>query len=169
LFRYFNASGADPNGEHGEDRKRETHLIPLTLFVPLGRHPQRVLFGDRFPTRDGTCERDYVHVDDLASAHQLGMEELRPGEVRSYNLGVGHGFTVREVHAACEKVVGAPIPFEIAEPRPGDPAVLVASSAKARRELGGSPRYTEIDPIVETAWRWHRAHPRGYGEREPEF
>lgn len=165
LLRYFNASGADPDGEHGEDRRHESHLIPLTLYVPLGRREQLLIFGDKFDTRDGTCVRDYIHTDDLAQAHQLAIEQLSPGEERMYNLGSGTGTTVREVLEACEKAVGAPIPHEVRDPRPGDPAILIASPDKCVRELGWDPKYPHIDQIVETAWRWHNSHPGGYGER----
>lgn len=169
MLRYFNASGADPDARHGEDRVREVHLIPLTLYVPLGRRDKLRIFGDDFPTPDGTCVRDYIHNDDLAHAHQLAMEQVRPGEARMYNVGTGNGASVKQVHAACERAVGAPIPFEIQAPRPGDPPELVASSDKIRRELGWQPRYTHIDDIVATAWAWHKAHPEGYGEHEHVF
>ncbi|MCC6660737.1 MAG: UDP-glucose 4-epimerase GalE [Phycisphaerales bacterium] len=166
LFRYFNACGADPDGNFGEARKNETHIIPLVLYVPLGLRPTFRVFGHDLPTRDGSCVRDYIHTDDLAQAHQLAIERVRPGDERIYNLGSGTGVTVLEVLRACERAVGGPIHHEMADPRPGDPAVLIASPARAVRELGWRPRYESIDEIVSTAWRWHRSHPRGYaGDR----
>jgi UDP-glucose 4-epimerase len=163
LLRYFNASGADPDGRHGEHRRVEGHLIPLTLFVALGRREKLLIYGDDYDTRDGTCVRDYVHTDDLAQAHQLAVESLEPGVARSYNLGIGEGFTVREVLQACEAAVGAPIRHDVVGRRPGDPGILIASPERITRELGWSPRYNDIRPIVETAWHWHSTHPDGYG------
>jgi UDP-glucose 4-epimerase len=163
LLRYFNASGADPDGRHGEDRRHESHLIPLALQAAQGRRPRLLVYGDDYETRDGTCLRDYVHTDDLAQAHQLAVEALGPGMGRAYNLGVGGGATVMEVLRACEAAVGRPIPHEVVARRPGDPAVLIASPEKIVRELGWSPRYTDVRAIVDTAWSWHRDHPDGYG------
>jgi UDP-glucose 4-epimerase len=162
LLRYFNASGADPDGRYGEARHHETHLVPLILYVPLGLREKLTIFGRDFPTPDGTCVRDYIHTDDLAQAHQLAVEQVLPGQERIYNLGSGTGVTVLEVLRACERAVGRPIPHEFSDPRPGDPAILIASPERAIRELGWRPRYTSIDQIVQTAWRWHHAHPRGY-------
>ena len=164
LMRYFNASGADEDGEHGEYRRRETHLIPLALATALGQRDRLRIFGGRWPTRDGTCVRDYVHVEDLAQAHLLALEALRPGMGRAYCLGNGTGTTVFEVLRACERAVGRSIPFEIVDPRPGDPPVLVASPARITQELGWSPRFASIDAIAETAWRWHCRHEHGYAE-----
>lgn len=166
LLRYFNASGADPDGQFGEDRAHESHLIPLTLYVALGRREKLLIFGTDFNTRDGTCVRDYVHTDDLAQAHQLALERLEQGVGLAYNLGSGTGTSILEVHAACEKAVGDTIPFEYAPPRPGDPATLIATPEKIMRELGWSPQYPDIDSIVETAWRWHSTHPQGYATQE---
>jgi UDP-glucose 4-epimerase len=163
LLRYFNASGADPDGNFGEDRRHETHLIPLILQVASGRRPKVLIYGSDYPTRDGSCVRDYVHTADLAQAHQLALEALKPGVGRAYNLGSGSGATVYEILRACEEVVGQPIPCEIAGRRPGDPAVLIASSSKVVDELGWSPRYSDIHDIVQSAWEWHRRHPAGYG------
>ena len=163
LLRYFNASGADPDGHHGEDRRHEAHLIPLTLQVAVGRREKLLIYGDDWDTRDGTCVRDYVHTDDLAQAHQLAVEGLEPGVARAYNLGSGTGASVLEVLRACEAVVGRPIRHEIVGRRPGDPATLIASPEKIIKELGWSPRYTDIRAIAETAWRWHNTHPQGYG------
>jgi UDP-glucose 4-epimerase len=162
LFRYFNASGADPDGNFGEDRRHESHLIPLILQVAVGRRPKVLIYGNDYPTRDGTCVRDYVHTADLAQAHQLALEALEPGVERAYNLGSGSGATVHEVLRACEEAVGRPIAYEIAGRRPGDPAALIASPKKMTDELGWSPRYSHIRDIAQSAWEWHRRHPEGY-------
>jgi len=161
-LRYFNAAGASPSGERGEDHDPETHLIPLVLQVALGQRDKITIFGDDYPTRDGTCVRDYVHVTDLAQAHILALRALDEGS-RTYNLGNTHGATVKEVIETCRQVTGHPIPAGVGPRRPGDPAVLIASSAKIRRELGWKPRYPDLRTIVEHAWEWHRAHPQGYG------
>ena len=163
LLRYFNASGADPDGSFGEDRRHESHLVPLIFQVAVGRRPKVLVYGDDYETRDGSCVRDYVHTADLAQAHQLAVESLEPGVGRAYNLGSGTGATVLEVLGACAKVVGNSIPYEIADRRPGDPAVLIASPQRIIDELGWSPRYISIHDIVQTAWNWHRRHPQGYG------
>ena len=162
-LRYFNAAGASPTGERGEDHAPETHLIPLALQVALDQREKIVIFGDDYPTRDGTCVRDYVHVTDLAQAHILALRALEQGS-RTYNLGNGQGFTVEEVIEICRQVTGHPIPAEVGPRRPGDPAVLVASSARIRRELGWQPQYPDLQTIIEHAWAWHRTHPHGYGE-----
>ena len=163
ILRYFNASGADPDGQHGESRHVEGHIIPLTLLVAVGRRDKLKIFGGDWDTRDGTCVRDYVHTDDLALAHQLAVEGLEPGVGRAYNLGSGTGTTILEVLRACERAVGRPIAHEIVERRPGDPGTLVATPELIARELGWEPRHASIDAIVETAWRWHESHPDGYG------
>ncbi len=163
-LRYFNAAGASPTGERGEDHDPETHLIPLVLQVALGQRDKITIFGDDYPTRDGTCVRDYIHVSDLAQAHILALRALDAGS-RTYNLGNGQGFTVREVIETCRAVTGHPIPAEVGPRRPGDPAVLIAGSEKIRRELGWRPRYPDLRTIVEHAWEWHRTHPHGYGDR----
>lgn len=165
ILRYFNAAGADPDGSHGEDRRHETHLIPLTLRAAAGLLPELTVFGDDWPTRDGTCVRDYVHTEDLADAHQKAVEAIGPGDGRIYNVGSGHGATVLEVIRACEEVTGRTIPRATAARRPGDPAELVASPGRIASELGWSPRYTDIRTIVETAWRWFATHPDGYGSK----
>ena len=165
FLRYFNASGADADGQYGEDRRHESHLIPLILQVPLGKREKVLICGGDWPTRDGTCVRDYIHTDDLASAHQLGAEALEPGMGRAYNMGNGTGTTVLEVLRACETAVGRPIAHEVVSARPGDPAVLVASPKAIQRDLGWAPQYTDIGQIVDTAWKWHSNHPEGYGER----
>lgn len=163
IFRYFNASGADPDGAYGESRDHETHLIPLIFESALG-HRKLKVFGTEFPTPDGTCVRDYVHTDDLAQAHQLALEQVEPGDQRVYNLGSGQGHSILEVLKACESVVGEPIPHEMAPPRPGDPAVLIADSSRAVEELGWKPQFTDLRGLVATAWGWHQSHPHGYGE-----
>lgn len=162
-LRYFNAAGADPAGRLGEDHDPESHLIPIVLQVASGQRPSIRVFGTDYPTPDGTCVRDYVHVADLASAHRLALERLAAGAVSgAFNLGTGHGYSIREVVEAAERVTGRQVPCEDAPRRPGDPAVLVASSERARQELGWEPRHGALDTIIETAWRWHVAHPRGY-------
>ena len=163
ILRYFNASGADPDGQFGESRHVEGHIIPLTLMVAVGRRDQLKIFGGDWETRDGTCVRDYVHTDDLALAHQLAVETLEPGMARAYNLGSGTGTTILEVLRACEAAVGRPIAHEIVERRPGDPGTLIATPELIARELGWQPRFATIESIVATAWRWHKSHPDGYG------
>jgi UDP-glucose 4-epimerase len=154
---YFNAAGASPDGDIGEAHTPETHLIPNALRAALGTGPALQIFGDDYPTPDGTCVRDYVHVDDLAQAHQLALAWMDVHEgAHVFNLGNGGGFSVRAVITAVEQVCGKPVPFAMAKRRAGDPAVLVASSALARSELGWQPRYTELASIIESAWRWHR-------------
>lgn len=160
-LRYFNAAGASPSGERGEDHDPETHLIPITLQVALDQRDKITIFGDDYPTRDGTCVRDYIHVTDLARAHILALKALDRGS-RTYNLGNGRGFTVREVIETCRNVTGHPIPAEVGDRRPGDPPVLIASSEKIRAELGWEPRYPDLETIVAHAWEWHRTHPHGY-------
>ena len=164
IFRYFNAAGADLDGLHGESRHVEGHIIPLTLFVAVGRRPMLKIFGGDWDTRDGTCVRDYVHTDDLAQAHQLAVEALKPGVATDYNLGSGTGTTILEVLRACEKAVGHPIPHEVVGRRPGDPGTLIATPEKIVRDLGWAPKYPDIETIVETAWRWHGSHPDGYAQ-----
>lgn len=159
-LRYFNAAGAAP--PLGEDHRPETHLIPVILQVALGQRDCLELYGTDYPTRDGTCVRDYIHVTDLASAHVLALEALRPGEQRIYNLGNGRGFTNREVIEAARQVTGRPIPVREAPRRPGDPATLVASSDRIRRELGWAPRHPNLEEIIASAWAWRQKHPRGY-------
>jgi UDP-glucose 4-epimerase len=163
-LRYFNAAGASADGDLGEDHDPETHLIPLVLQIALGQREHITIFGDKLPTPDGTCIRDYIHVDDLASAHISALERLEPGTEFKCNLGTGQGTSVKEVVEACRRITGHPIPTVIAGPRAGDPPALVADASLARRELGWTPRFTSIAPIVESAWRWHRNHPNGYGD-----
>ena len=163
-LRYFNAAGASADGALGEDHDPETHLIPLAIQAALGQRPHLEIFGTDYPTPDGTCIRDYIHVDDLAEAHLLALEALEPGRELCCNLGIGRGYSVREVVRTVEEVSGRPVPVREGPRRPGDPPELVASAEKARREFGWQPRYTELRPIVETTWNWHRRHPKGYEE-----
>jgi UDP-glucose 4-epimerase len=162
-LRYFNASGADPSGEIGEDHNPEHHLIPIVLQVALGQREQVSIYGTDWPTKDGTCVRDYVHVSDLAQAHLLALDALRNGcQTTEYNLGNGNGYTVMEVVRTAENVTGREIKTVSADRRPGDPAVLVASSEKIVKELGWKPKYPDLETIIETAWKWHSTHPNGY-------
>ncbi|GGE16974.1 UDP-glucose 4-epimerase GalE [Marinithermofilum abyssi] len=164
-LRYFNAAGAHPNAEIGEDHTPETHLIPIVLEAALGQRVALSIFGEDYPTEDGTCVRDYIHVMDLAQAHWLALKRLREtGESGVYNLGNGKGFSVKQVVERAKAVTGRKIQVKMAERRAGDPAVLVASSEKAREELGWRPQYADLDVILETAWRWHQTHPHGYAE-----
>ena len=164
-LRYFNAAGALPDGSIGEDHAMETHLIPLILQVPTGKRDHITVFGDDYPTPDGTCLRDYIHVVDLADAHVLALEHLRKGGASDiFNLGNGQGFSVKEMIAAAEKATGRSIKVEIGARRVGDPAQLIASSEKARKVLGWQPRFTDVEQVIGTAWRWHERHPNGYGD-----
>jgi UDP-glucose 4-epimerase len=164
-LRYFNASGAAADGTIGEDHTPETHLIPLALYAAMGKRPHIEIFGADYATPDGTCIRDYIHVDDLAEAHLLALEKLTPGQELHYNLGIGHGYSVREVIRTCEEVSGKPIAAKEGPRRAGDPPILIASSEKIQKELGWKPRYVDLRGIVETAWKWHSKHPKGYGGR----
>lgn len=161
-LRYFNAAGASPDGDIGEDHDPESHLIPLVLQTALGQRERIGIFGEDYPTPDGTCIRDYIHVDDLADAHLRALSLLEPGSNLQLNLGTGHGHSVKAVIEACRKVTGHAIPVTVEERRAGDPAELVADSRLAQRVLGWKPVYTDIESIVSTAWKWHQSHPRGY-------
>lgn len=161
-LRYFNAAGAAPEGDLGEDHDPESHLIPIVLQVALGQRDEIVIFGDDYATPDGTCIRDYVHVQDLADAHLRALEKLQPGEGLHLNLGTGRGQSVRQVVEACRRVTGHPIPERMGTRRPGDPPELVADASRAAEVLGWEPQYRDIESIVETAWKWHSTHPRGY-------
>jgi UDP-glucose 4-epimerase len=163
-LRYFNVAGAHRSGQTGEDHTPETHLVPLVLQVPLGRRPDIKIYGDDYDTPDGTCIRDYIHVCDLADAHVLAAEAIEPGQIKTYNLGNGEGFSVREVIETCREVTGHEIPAEITPRRPGDPPRLVASSQKAISELGWKPKFPELKTIVADAWKWHENHPDGYDD-----
>jgi UDP-glucose 4-epimerase len=164
-LRYFNAAGASRDGAIGEDHHPEIHLIPLIFQSIQGQRPHIDIYGTDYPTPDGTCIRDFVHVEDLATAHLLALENLSPGKGLHYNLGTGHGYSVREVIKAAETLLGKKAPVRETPRRPGDPPVLVASSAKIQRELGWKPHYTDLRGIMETAWKWHSTHPRGYQDR----
>ncbi len=164
-LRYFNAAGAHPNGQLGEDHNPETHLIPIILDVARGRRACLDIFGDDYPTPDGTCVRDYIHVSDLADAHVRVIAALDTGSCR-YNLGTGTGYSVRQVVTAARRVTGAEIPVRISPRRPGDPPVLIASSERIRRALDWQPRFPDLDTIIASAWTWRQRHPEGYG-REP--
>lgn len=162
-LRYFNAAGADPLGRMGEDHSPESHLIPLILQVALGQRESITIFGDDYPTPDGTCIRDYIHVLDLAQAHYLALNKLRQTKQSGiYNLGNGQGFSVLEVVKAARRVTGHSIAAQIGTRRSGDPAVLIASSNLAQKELGWLPKWNRLEQILETAWNWHSAHPRGF-------
>ncbi|MHB1034852.1 MAG: UDP-glucose 4-epimerase GalE [Pirellulales bacterium] len=163
-LRYFNAAGATPEGDLGEDHDPESHIIPIVLQVALGQRPRITIYGDDYPTPDGTCVRDYIHVDDLSDAHLRALERLEPGKGLQLNLGTGRGHSVREVVDACRRVTGRDIPEVVGPRRPGDPPALVADATKARAVLDWQPRYLDVEPIIETAWRWHSGHPRGFGE-----
>jgi UDP-glucose-4-epimerase GalE len=165
-LRYFNASGAAADGSIGEDHDPETHLIPLVLDVALGKRASIKVFGDDYPTPDGTCIRDYIHVDDLATAHLAALEQLKVGTALKLNLGTGNGASVLEVIEACRRVTGHAIPTEMAPRREGDPPALVADARLANQVLGWQPKYREIEAVVHSAWGWHKAHPQGYGDRK---
>jgi UDP-glucose 4-epimerase len=160
-LRYFNAAGADPAGRLGEDHRPESHLIPLVIDAALGRRPALDVFGDDYPTADGTCIRDYVHVSDLASAHLLAVEALDRGDV-VWNLGNGAGHSVKQVIAAVERVSGLKVPYRVVARRAGDASVLVASSKRAQ-QAGWRPVHGDLDDIVATAFAWRQSHPDGYG------
>jgi UDP-glucose 4-epimerase len=162
-LRYFNAAGA--SAERGEDHPKESHLIPLVLRVPLGRLPAAKIFGDDYPTPDGTAIRDYIHITDLISAHLLALDALEEKPRLVYNLGNGAGYSVKQVIEVAREVTGHPIPAEVTPRRPGDAARLVASPEKIRRELGWTPRIPDLRDIIASAWEWHRTHPRGYDDR----
>jgi len=158
-LRYFNACGASE--ERGEDHSPEYHLIPIVLEVAWGKRDKVIIFGDDYPTPDGTCVRDYIHIIDLAQAHILALRALDKGS-RTYNLGNGRGFSIKEVIETAREVTGHPIPAEVGPRRPGDPATLIAGSEKIRRELGWEPQYPNLRDIIESAWKWHQVHPNGY-------
>lgn len=164
-LRYFNASGAAADGTIGEDHDPETHLIPLVLEVALGKRESIRVYGDDYPTPDGTCIRDYIHVDDLATAHLAALEKLQAGSELKLNLGTGNGASVLEVIEAGRRVTGHAIPAEMAPRREGDPPVLVADARLANEVLGWQPKHREIEGIVKSAWGWHKAHPSGYWDR----
>lgn len=165
-LRYFNAAGALTTGAIGEDHSPETHLIPLVLQAAAGKREAVAIFGDDYPTPDGTCIRDYIHVTDLADAHVLALRHLLAGgPARAYNLGSETGYSVRQVIDRAKAITGVNFPVNKVPRRPGDPAVLVASSARIREELGWQPRLSGLDTIISSAWRWHKSHPDGYGTK----
>lgn len=162
-LRYFNAAGAHENGKIGEDHRPETHLIPLVLQTALGQRKEMKVFGNDYPTADGTCIRDYIHVSDLADAHVLAVEYLRGGgQSDVFNLGSGNGFSVLEVIQTAERVTGRSVPTVVEERRAGDPAVLIASANKAESVLGWNPKRDDLNVLIESAWKWHQARPHGY-------
>lgn len=166
VLRYFNVAGAHKSGKIGEDHSPETHLIPIILQVAVGVREKMAIYGDDYPTADGTCIRDYIHVSDLARAHILALDRLdKTGESTTYNLGNGNGFSVKEIIQAVEKVTQKTLKVEVSERRAGDPAVLIASSEKAVKELGWVIEFDTIEKIIETAWNWHKNHPTGYGDK----
>ncbi|MCB8874891.1 UDP-glucose 4-epimerase GalE [Acidisoma silvae] len=164
-LRYFNAAGADARGRIGEDHDPETHLIPLAIDAVLGRRPPLAIFGNDYPTPDGTCIRDYIHVEDLADAHIRVLDQLTHRSVR-YNVGTGRGYSVTEIIESVGRVAGRPVPAHLAPRRLGDPAVLIAGAESLRADTGWSPRYTDLDAVVETAFRWREAHAQGYDDRK---
>jgi UDP-glucose 4-epimerase len=162
-LRYFNACGADPSGVIGEDHHPETHLIPIIMQVITGLRDKMVVYGDDYPTADGTCVRDYIHVNDLALAHKLALDYLLDKDSSGiFNLGNGSGFSVKEIIEAVKKVTGEEVPYSIGDRRAGDPATLVAASQLACSTLGWQPQYNTIDDIIKTAWKWHENNPKGY-------
>ena len=161
--RYFNVAGCAADGSLGEDHEPETHIIPNILRAAMGLRDSVSIFGDDYPTPDGTCVRDYVHVEDLVEAHIVAMNALKAGDQRVYNIGIGKGISVRELIDSVRRVTGRDFEVTIAPRRAGDPPQLYADASRIRRELGWSAKYTQIDRIVETAWRWFKDHPRGYG------
>jgi UDP-glucose-4-epimerase GalE len=164
-LRYFNAAGADPDGEIGEDHSPEIHVIPRAIEAATGG-PGLDVFGDDYPTPDGTCLRDYIHVSDLADAHVRALETIvETGKSGAYNLGTGRPHSVRQVIDSVERMTGKPVPWRLAPRRPGDPAVLYAAPHKAQAELHWTPKHADLDAIVGTAWNWHRTHPKGYKDK----
>ena len=161
-FRYFNVAGASDDASIGEDHKPETHLIPLVLFAAMGKRDKITVFGTDYPTPDGTCIRDYVHVDDLVAAHVLGIEALSSGDAKFYNLGIGRGYSVKEILDAAKRATGKEIPAIFGDRREGDPARLFANSDKVQQELGWKPVHTDIEAVIASAWHWHTSHPDGY-------
>ncbi len=164
-LRYFNVAGSASDGSIGEDHEPETHIIPVLLNVALGKVPKVTVFGDDYDTPDGTCIRDYIHVEDLVDAHAVVMEALQPGDQRFYNLGIGQGRSVKELIDAAREVTGHALPADLGPRRAGDPPTLYANADKIRNELGWSAKITDIKQTIETAWRWFKDHPDGYGDR----
>ena len=167
-LRYFNAAGASPDGAIGEDHEPETHLIPIVLQVALGQREHITVFGDDYPTPDGTCIRDYIHVNDLGMAHLAALERLQPGKGIEVNLGTGVGHSVRQVIDVCRQVTGHPIPEVMGERREGDPPELIADARMANKVLEWQPQMGDLETIVKTAWQWHQANPNGYEKGKPQ-
>lgn len=166
-LRYFNVAGARDSGEIGEDHQPETHLIPIVLQVALGQREHIAIFGDDYDTPDGTCIRDYIHVEDLIDAHILALQYLKSGgQSEIFNLGSNQGFSVKEIIETAREVTGHPIPAKISERRPGDPSTLIAASDKAKKVLGWKPSRTDIQQIIKDAWNWHQNNPSGYKKEE---
>lgn len=166
-LRYFNAAGADPEGELGEDHNPESHLIPLVLQTALGQRPELTIYGDDYPTADGTCIRDYIHIQDLAQAHFLSLQHLlKDGDSQKYNLGNGNGYSILDVIQTAESVTGRKLSYSYAARRPGDPAKLVGSADLAIKDLGWKPEFSTLDSILKTAWNWHSNNPDGFGEEK---
>jgi len=164
-LRYFNACGARPDGSIGADHRNKTHLLTLAMLAALGQRDGINVFGTDYATPDGTCIRDYIHVDDLASAHVLALQALAAGATtRAYNVGVGRGFSVKEVLDSADRVTGRPITRHLAPRRAGDPVELVADPGSIRDELAWKPEFADLDAIVATAWRWHSTHPEGFAD-----
>lgn len=161
-LRYFNVAGCDRTGVLGEDHEPHSHIIPIVLEVALGKREKVTIFGEDYPTPDGTCVRDYIHVEDLVDAHLRVLDALQDGEQRAYNLGIGRGYSVKEVIESCRRVTGHAIPADVGPRRPGDPPALFADPGKVQRELGWTAEITELDAIIESAWKWMKANPRGY-------
>ncbi len=166
-LRYFNAAGAAADGTIGEDHEPETHLIPLVFQAATGKRSHIEIFGTDYPTPDGTCVRDYIHVDDLSQAHILALQKIGPGSNLAYNVGIGRGYSVKDVIREAEELTGQKVMVKEGPRRAGDPPALVANAAKIRAELGWAPKYTDLSGIMLTAWEWHKNHPKGYGDRDP--
>jgi len=164
-LRYFNAAGASPEGDIGEDHDPESHLIPIVLDVALGQRKQVTVFGDDWETPDGSCVRDYIHVDDLGAAHLMALERLEAGKAIKVNLGTGNGCSVRQIIESCREVTGIEIPEVNGPRRAGDPPALVADASLAKKVLGWEPEYCSAKSIIETAWNWHKHHPHGYASK----
>lgn len=163
-LRYFNASGASLDGLHGEAHANETHIIPLAIATAMGKRHEFHLFGTDYPTRDGSCERDFIHVEDLCEAHIMALDALLAGHATDvYNVATGHGCTNKELVAQVKKTTGVDFPVVESARRPGDPGILVADSTKIKKELGWTPAHSDIETIVKSAWNWHKSHPNGYG------
>ncbi|RAP37724.1 UDP-glucose 4-epimerase GalE [Candidatus Marinamargulisbacteria bacterium SCGC AAA071-K20] len=162
IMRYFNAAGADPSGQFGESRKKESHLIPLVLLTALGKRDTIYVFGTDWETPDQTCIRDFVHVDDISNAHELSLNHIKPHKVDAYNIGLGKGVSVREIITISESIIGKKINSIDKPRRAGDPGILYTNPQKLKDELGWAPKYNSIEEIIKSAWNWHKSHPNGY-------